>query len=194
MTPTGSASAPTDALLGEKSTSYLEVPATIGRIRAVLGDVRVLVQLRDPVARAVSNWQLSTAHGLESRPLEQALVEGLDGPREWDPSTTSVSPYAYLERGLYAEQLGPWRLAFGERLRVQLLEDLLADPRSIGQTYAWLGVHPEFSPPSLGRQVNESRVEAPRLGSEATARLRGYYSGSDRDLESQLGRSVPWSR
>ena len=186
--------APPGALLGEKSTSYLEVPATIGRIRAVLGDVRVLVQLRDPIARAVSNWQLSTAHGLETRPLEQALVETLEGPREWDPATTSVSPYAYLERGRYAEQLAPWRDAFGDRLRVQLLEDLLADPTAIRQIYAWLGVHPEFSPPSLGEQVNESSVEAPLLGSEVTARLRGYYSGSDRELESQLGRPVPWSR
>ena len=65
------------------------------------------MQLRDPVARAVSNWQLSTAHGLETRPLEQALVENLDGPaRRGTPATTSVSPYAYLERGRYAEQLG----------------------------------------------------------------------------------------
>ena len=30
--------APPGALLGEKCTSYLEVPATIGRVRAVLGD------------------------------------------------------------------------------------------------------------------------------------------------------------
>ena len=187
--------APAGALLGEKSTSYLEVPATIGRIRAVLGDgVRVLVQLRDPIARAVSNWRLSTAHGLETRPLEQALVETLEGPRDWDPGTTSVSPYAYLERGRYAEQLAPWRQAFGDRLRVQLLEDLLADPTTVQRTYAWLGVHPEFSPPSLGEQVNESTVEAPRLGSKVTARLRGYYSRSDRELESQLGRPVPWSR
>jgi hypothetical protein len=105
-----------------------------------------------------------------------------------------VSPYAYLERGRYAEQLAPWRHAFGDRLRVQLLEDLMADPTTIQQTYSWLGVHPDFRPPSLGEQVNESRVEAPLLGSEVTARLRGYYSGSDRELESQLGRPVPWSR
>jgi hypothetical protein len=185
--------------LGEKSTSYLEVPEVIERVRTVLGPAtQVIAQLRDPVARAVSNWQLSTTHGFETRPLEQALEDNLDGPQEWDPAKTSVSPFAYLERGLYARQLAPWRDAFGDRLRVLVLEELLADPTSgassLATTYSWLGVHPEFRPPSLGRQVNRSRVEAPRLGSVLTARLRGYFSGSDGELETFLERPLPWSR
>ena len=182
-----------EAVLGEKSTSYLEVPATIDRIRAVLGDPQVIVQLRDPVARAVSNWQLSAAHGLETRPLEQALVENLDGPRAWDAARTSVSPFAYLERGRYADQLRPWLRAFGDRLRVQLLEDLQVGVTAIQATYAWLGVDPDVRPASFGDQVNESTVEAPLLGSEVAARLRGYFSGSDRELEERLGRPLPWS-
>jgi hypothetical protein len=186
------------ARLGEKSTSYLEVPASIDRIRRVLGPgTQVIVQLRDPVARAVSNWQLSSHHGLETRTLEQALEDNLHGPREWDPGRTSVSPFAYLERGCYADQLAPWRDAFGDQLRVLILEELLADPgtgpSSMTATYSWLGVRPEFRPPSLGRQVNRSRVEAPLLGSELTARLRGYFSGSDGELETYLGRPLPWS-
>jgi hypothetical protein len=180
--------------LGEKSTSYLEVPASIDRIRRVLGpDTQVIVQLRDPVARAVSNWQLSAQHGLETRALEQALEDNLDGPRDWDPERTSVSPFAYLERGRYAEQLAPWREAFGERLHLLLLEDLTAEPGVLETAYSWLGVDPEFRPPSLGRQVNKSSAEAPRLGSELTARLRGYFSGSDGELETYLGRPLPWS-
>jgi hypothetical protein len=191
-------SAPDGARLGEKSTSYLEVPAAIERIRTVLGpETQVIAQLRDPVARAVSNWQLSSAHGLETRPLEQALEDNLDGPQPWDPGKTSVSPFAYLERGRYAQQLAPWQDAFGDRLRVLVLEELLADPvsgpGSLAATYSWLGVHPDFRPPSLGRQVNRSRVEAPRLGSVLTARLRGYFSGSDGELETLLERPLPWS-
>src|SRR3712207_7986704 len=52
---------------GEKSTSYLELPAAVARITAVLGRPRIVVQLRDPVARAVSNWGFSRGHGLEDR-------------------------------------------------------------------------------------------------------------------------------
>lgn len=186
------AGAPAGALRGEKSTSYLEVPASIDRVRAVLGTPRILVQLRDPVARAVSNWQLSTAHGLESRDLTTALTANLRGPEAWDPAVTSVSPYAYLERGRYAEHLRPWHEAFGDRVRVQFLEDQLVRPGEIAETYRWLEVDADVRPPSLGEQVNGSTETAPPLGSELRARLRDWFAESDQDLAGLLGRPVPW--
>src|SRR5262249_54337728 len=39
-----------DQVLGEKSTSYLDRPDAIPRVRAMLGGVPLVVQLRDPVA------------------------------------------------------------------------------------------------------------------------------------------------
>ena len=52
------AGAPAGALRGEKSTSYLEVPALRSTGCAPCSGTRwILVQLRDPVARAVSNWR-----------------------------------------------------------------------------------------------------------------------------------------
>ena len=184
--------APTATVRGEKSTSYLEVPAAIARVRAVLGAPWILVQLRDPVARAVSNWQLSVKHGLESRELDAALAAGLRGPEPWDPTLTSVSPFAYLERGRYAEQLLPWYAAFPDRVRVQFLEDLLARPGEIAETYAWLEVDADVVPPSLGEPVNGSTEIAPPLGSELRARLREWFAESDHDLAGLLGRPVPW--
>ena len=122
---------PTDRdLLGEKSTSYLEsAEAAIRGCRAVLGDARIVVQLRDPVERAVSNWRFSRATAWRTARSPRRSTSNLDGPaRAWDPQRTSVSPYAYLERGRYAEQLGPWLDAFPGLVRVQFLEDLVADP------------------------------------------------------------------
>nr|MBA2530380.1 sulfotransferase [Euzebyales bacterium] len=107
-------------LRGDKSTSYLESPAAAQRAAAVLGDAHVVAMLRDPLARAVSNWRFSTANKLEDRPLEQALADNLEAPRAWDAAATSVSPYAYLERGHYIDYLRPWA-RFGERLHVLFL-------------------------------------------------------------------------
>ena len=96
-----------ELLLGEKSTSYLEDPNAPARAKEMLGEIHVLAILRDPVKRAISNWRFSTDNGLETRSLETALSENLAGPREWDPSRTSVSPFAYLERGRYVDYLDP---------------------------------------------------------------------------------------
>ena len=71
-----------------------------------------LVLLRDPVQRALSNWRFSTDHGLETRPVEEALRADLDGEQPWDPAATSVSPFAYVRRGRYADHLPPWTSTF----------------------------------------------------------------------------------
>lgn len=180
-----------DLLLGEKSTSYLEHPDAAARAVRVLGGAQVIVQLRDPVERAVSNWQLSTRHGLETRDLVEALTANLAAPTPWDPERTSVSPYAYLERGRYVDYLAPWQEAFGDRLRLQFLEDLRARP-VIGETYRWLGVDPDVRPPSLGEPVNQSTRRPPPLPSGLAARLRDWFAGSDRALAELVGREVPW--
>ena len=96
-----------EVLLGDKSTSYLEDPEAPIRAAGMLGEVHVIAILRDPVRRAISNWRFSTDNGLETRSLETALTENLAGPRPWDPERTSVSPFAYLERGRYLDYLVP---------------------------------------------------------------------------------------
>ena len=181
-------------LLGEKSTSYLDVPAAIDAARRLLGDPLILVQLRDPVARAVSHWSFSTEHGLERRPLDEVLEANLEGPLPWDGTGTSVSPFAYLERGRYVDSLRPWGAAYGDRLRVLLLEDLLAGPATLADTYAWMGVDPRFRPVSAGTPVNASEEgTAPPLGCALRRRLRDHFAQPDAELAELLGRQLPWA-
>ena len=183
-------------VLGEKSTSYLDRPDAIGRIHDLLGDdVPLVVQLRDPVARAVSHWRFSTQGGLEQRSLSEALAANLEGPLPWDPGSTSVSPYAYLERGRYAEALRPWLDAFGDRVRVQLLEDLLADPSRFAETLTHVGVDPGLAPEIDREPVNRSEQRAIGdvvLDPSIEAAVRQTFAESDRELEVLLGRRLPW--
>lgn len=181
-------------VLGEKSTSYLDRPDAIPRIRSMLGDdVPILVQLRDPVARAASHWRFSTESGLEHRPLDEALAANLEGPLPWDPSRTSVSPYAYLERGRYVEALRPWLAAFGDLVHVQLLEDVLADTSRFAATWTHLGVDPALAPPVETTPVNRSDATPPALDPSLAVAVRHYFAESDQELEALLGRTLPWS-
>ncbi len=184
------------AVLGDKSTSYLEDPAAPARAAAVLGDPLVLVVLRDPIDRAASNWSLSTRHGFEDRPLEQALRDGLRASRgdgePWDAGATSVSPFAYLERGHYVRYLEPWWAAFGDDVHVVLLEDLAADPARIGEVYAAIGVDPTFRPEGLGRPVHASGDPREPLPADLVADLRDHFAASDAALADRLGRPLPW--
>jgi Sulfotransferase domain len=179
-------------LLGEKSTSYLESPDAVRRVAAVLGTPRIVVQLRDPIERAVSNWSFSRSHGMEERPVNEALAQNLEGPLAWDPDLTSVSPFAYLERGRYVDQLRPWLDAFGDLVRVQFLEDLVERPDSIGDLYEWLGVDGGFRSESLGQPVNQGERLEDSLDEGLVDRLRDYFHAGDGELAGLLGRELPW--
>jgi hypothetical protein len=185
-----------DDVLGEKSTSYLEVPGVPERVAATLGTPRIVVQLRDPVARAVSNWSFSSDHGVERRPLAEALRADLAGPQEWDRGASSVSPYAYVARGRYADDLARWRDRFGDDgVHVQLLEELLDDRDTIGALYAFLGVDPEVRPDVGDAPVNASSAAgsgAGALDAGLLAELRDHYRESDEVLADMLGRPLPW--
>lgn len=179
-----------ERVLGEKSTSYIEHPAAAARAAAVLDSPFVVAQLRDPVARAVSNWRFSVAHGIEDRSLVQALTENLQGPRPWNPATTSVSPYAYLERGHYAELLAPWLERFPDTWHVCFLEELES---SLPGVYGALGVDPAVRPEALGRPVNASEGDSPDLPASLVDELRDHFRESDDRLRDLLGRELPWT-
>jgi hypothetical protein len=184
----------TESLLGEKSTSYLEDADAAGRARAVLGSADIVVSLRDPVERAVSNWRFSRANGLEQRPLERALADNLTGTTDWDRSATSVSPYAYLERGRYADYLLPWLDAFPPAsVHVRFVEEQRDPAGTLRQLYAALGVDPGVV--ALNRHPRERRSDGPTpgLSRELRSRLRAYFRPADERLRELLGRELPWS-
>jgi len=181
-----------ERLLGEKSTSYIEVPKAADRARRVLGeDTLILALLRDPVARAVSNWRFSTDNGLEQRPLETALRENLDQAAEWDSAATSVSPFAYLERGRYEQHLEPWFAVFPTTARVVFLQDLLDRDEALGTLYQQLDVDPDFRPATRER-LNESMEPISSLPQDLLHALRTYFHDHDVALSRRLGRRLPW--
>jgi Sulfotransferase domain len=187
------AHATNESLLGDKSTSYIEHPEAAGRAASMLGTVEVVALLRDPVSRAVSNWSFSTDNGFEDRPLAQALTDNLADARTWDGVETSVSPYAYLERGRYADYLPAWMDAFPGRVHVRFMEELVGADAVLAGLYAAIGVDSEVRPACRKDQINSSTEEAPDLPPDLLARLRTYFAASDAALCDLLDRKLPWS-
>ncbi|MGB6020736.1 MAG: sulfotransferase [Ornithinimicrobium sp.] len=179
------------SVLGEKSTSYLGSADAPSRVQATLGHPQIVVQLRDPLARAVSHWRFSRQHGLETMTLTQALRADLHGAdRPWDRSRYSVSPFAYISRGRYADVLPSWADRFD--LRVQFLEEMREDPARLGSLYRWLGVDDTVRPLEWDSRPNASIRPDEPLDPELVEEIRDYYAASDATLTRLLGREVPW--
>jgi len=184
--------AASERLLGEKSTSYLEHPAAPGRAAEVLGEAHIVAVLRDPVRRAVSNWRFSTQNGFEARPVETALRENLTQETPWDPEITSVSPFAYLERGRYMDYLAPWLATFPETLHVVFLEELVEDGTVVERLCKDLGVDAGSGPERPLESVNRSEGDPPAVSNQLLGTLEAYFEASNRALGAHLGRTLPW--
>jgi hypothetical protein len=177
-------------LLGEKGTSYIESPASGERMISMFPDAKIILMLRNPVERAISNYQFTVANGLETRSLVQVFLDLLPAPSS--PITSSVSPFAYLERGLYTHFLPPWHALFGPRLKVIIFEEIRSDQRALKDLYNWLNVKETFLPVRFDSKVNQST--APVLETEkkeVVAFLKEYYASSIKELETWLGRKIP---
>ena len=177
-------------LRGEKSTSYIESTIAAQRIKDTLPGATVIVVLRDPVRRAVSNYRFSVQHGVE----DLSMTEALRAPaREWDHDRFSVSPFDYLARGRYVEYLERLtRYIAAEQVRVLVFEELVSDSTVIAGLYEQLGVDATFRPAALGTTVNPSESSDEQVAPEIGDWLSGYFREPNQRLEAFLGRRLPW--
>lgn len=187
---------------GEKSTSYLESDVAADRIAAAFPGARILVLVREPVARAVSHWRFSVANGVETLPLAEALEREPERREDYDRARFSVSPFAYLSRGRYAEQIERWARRFpAAHLKVLVTEALVGSAPALAELFDWLEVDPAFVPEGLERPVNASQAAAgPDAPSDALpgalrAELEAAFAEPNRDLAERYGLDLsPWRR
>lgn len=134
-------------VIGEKSADYLSHPRAADRVAAMLPDARLVLQLRDPVARAYSDYKMLYRRGEVKGPPEEYLLSP-DSPQS-----------RFLQDGLYGQHLERWLARFpGERILTYLYEDVAADPRAIVERVsAHIGVPPRFDEESARRKENNSR-------------------------------------
>jgi hypothetical protein len=178
---------------GEKSTSYLEIPKAGRLIKSFFPQAKILIILRDPVIRAYSNYRFSVCHGLENKTFLEALA--LEQDRAANASfETSVSPYAYRERGYYVRFIREYLELFNaNQICILIFEELVGDLKKVQKLYTWLGIDPNHQPYSLMGIVNPAETPIENQ-SNAFYDLAMGYRTSVLELESLLQRSIePWN-
>lgn len=173
---------------GEKSTSYLEHEEAARRIRALLPDAKLIFLLRNPVERAISNYWFNVEQGVEHAPMAEAFRREEERREDYDRERFSVSPFAYIRRGRYLDDLEVYARLFPlENLRLQIFEKFIKEEKhELRGIFEFLGVAADFRPRRPRTGVNASpRREA--VADDLRRFLVEQFADSNRMLAARFG-------
>jgi len=178
-----------DVRAGEKSTDYLESATAAARIARDLPDVRLVFVLRDPVARAYSNYLWTKMNGLESEDFKTALLLEETRERDLPERLRFARPYSYYSRGLYAAMLQPYFDRFPrEHVLVLRFEDVIHEPRVTAERlHRFVGVEARPADGDHLGVINASEKNGETLEDDLRRWLSERYDEPNRRLASLLG-------
>ena len=173
-------SARRDQCCGEITPYYIFHPEVPQRVRALLPQVKLILLLRDPVERALSQVFHSRRIGLETFDLDCALkaeTERLEGAERLlappNGRHQSHQEHSYLARSRYDEQLARWCKVFSpDQLFIRRSEDLFSDMKHFWAELLQFLHLPHIDLPQEGRRVHEGTNELDQVSTQVLEEVR----------------------
>ena len=177
---------------GEITPFYLFHPDVPGRIHKMLPKVRMVVLLRDPVERTISQLFHARKRGFEPLNPAEALAAESERLRSGDP--VSLQKHSYLSRSRYLEQLERYEGLFPhEQLLILRSEDLFTNPESIwSELLGFLQLKPMPWPGALPR-ANAGDGGGDALNPALRQQLRQQLADTVAGVKHRYGITWDWS-
>lgn len=176
--------------LGEKSTSYFEYAYVAENIKKFFPQAKIIIILRNPSDRAISHYFFSFNNKFETRSLKEVFITGKKPPAT--DCQTSVSPFNYYERGVYASFLKNYYNYFDkEKIKILIYEKFVNNLEEINKLYNFLSVE-KFTPQNYKSSYNIGNYSKTGEIKEIKALLTDRYDGHNRELARLLNINSIW--
>lgn len=174
--------------IGEISTSNLYQPWVAGRIKKYLPNIKLIICLRNPIERAYSNYLFTRQNKLENLSFEKAIYSESKRILETEEKWKEISPYAYLDRGLYFKQIQNYLKYFDkEQMFFIFFDDFIAQPKLVlKELFTFLEVNKDFLPKSLGIKLNSVEKRDISIPDDLRNYMKNYFKKSNNNLENLL--------
>lgn len=176
---------------GDITPYYLFHPLAPKRIKATVPKARLIVLLRDPVERTLSQYFHARRHGFEQLGVSEALTAERERLSSGDPY--SHQKHSYQARSRYLEQLDRYESLFPKsRILVIKSEDLFNDSEGAwGQIQRFLRIKPITLPIRLPRE-NAGHGEASHIDPEIRHMLKREFSATAKGIKERYGIDWGW--
>lgn len=187
-------------LCGDASVEYFFHPEAAANAAAVVPKAKLIFVLRDPVARAWSDYRMFVKSGHEKDSFAIAVeraIRWLSDPQTLplcdEVSRRAYNPVRYVRSGQYEENIAKWQRYFSrDQILIVFAEDYFSEPADFGaKLYKFLGL-PAFCPPFFPHARNSARELKP--DQETAMKLRTFYQDGNTKLRQLVGRPLPWDR
>jgi hypothetical protein len=168
---------------GEVSTCYVYYyQDAIPRIKEMLGDIPIIIILRQPVKRLISGYKYHLLLGIEDLPLEQALEKEEERQKEGYDFM-----WQYRRLGLYARAVKAYQDNFS-RVKIILQEELDQQPTEVmHDLFRFIGVDENFKP-DTSVKYNISDPQTKNLRFRIIAMIKPIIGGMIKMLISEKQR------
>jgi hypothetical protein len=175
--------------LGEKSTSYLDFKEVAGKIKNTFPNAKIIICLRNPVYRAISNYYFTKSFGLETRTIDEVFLNK-SKPPIYDKDKISTNPFAYLERGIYSKYLKHYLDVFEDNVHINFLERFTADIKYLNKTLTFLGCKPNETN-FIDTKINASNL-SDDLDINVIDQLSNFYHKDSMILRNEYNLDLPY--
>ena len=145
-------------LCGEITPDYLTTPSALKNISNIFQELKIVVILREPVARVCSHYLMSCATGFEVLPFDKAIES--EQTRLLNRNKIADIFHSYKERSTYLPRLEKYAERFGRHnIHVIFLEELNKTPsRELAGLWSFLEVDnlPEAALEDLVKPSNKN--------------------------------------
>ncbi|MEG4475681.1 tetratricopeptide repeat protein [Microcoleus sp. M2_C2] len=175
---------------GEASPSYFDCREAPERLYSLFPEAKLIVLLRNPVDRAISQFYRLTALNWEARSLDRAISDEIERLNQNPEYIIGEEPGNYLARGRYIEFIKNWRTFFPqEQLLILKSEDFYAGAATtVKQVLEFLDL-PEYQ---LSEYQNANPGSYQPIVRSVRDRLSDYFRPYNQELEQYFGRPFDW--
>lgn len=170
----------------EATPIYMYWRPVASRLAAYNPALKLIMILRDPVERAISQWQMEYSRGTEADAFRMAVERELEYLNRGEQHRVR----SYIDRGFYSEQIRRL-LTFFPREQMLFLrqQDLLSDHRRLlCRVYAFLGVEePQCFPTQRIIRPIETSTVLPAIPADIREKLRPLFLSDLGEVEKVTG-------
>ena len=183
-------------ITGEDTPFYIWNPIAAKRIQKLLPNVKIISQLRNPIDRAYSNYQLGVREGHGKLSFEQSIdLELKNLEKETSDNyriETFSRPFSYISKGLYARQLQIWFDLFPkENILITSTEEMAFNPQHfMNKIFDFLNI----SKYDIKNPQKRKSENYPKIKSETRKLLIEYFKPYNEKLYKLIGKSFDWDK